>query len=104
MGKAMWANRFRKKNALEGSVSPVNARPSGSENTGTRSSSFAPSTARTHAWVSHTMTYPVQPDRRMRKTSARPLIQARTRGPQLRPWANMRAACTAAATSTASDA
>ena len=100
----MCAKRFRKKNALGSGRSPTNVRPSGSEKIGSTSSMRAPSAARSCAWTSHTRTYPVQPHTKITANSASPDTHASARGPQLLCCAYIRNACTAAATTAASEA
>ncbi len=100
----MWRKRLRKKNWPVIGASPTKVREIGSPKSGRASSIRAPVTASTWAWTSHTITYPVQPQRRTSPVNTTPEIQARARGPQLRPWANIRTAWTPTARSAASDA
>ncbi len=76
----------------------------GSLNSGSASRNRAPSTASSCAWTSHTITYPVHPLTSITNSSTSPLTHASARGPQLRPCANIRNACTTMATTAASDA
>ena len=103
-GAAMWANRFMKKNASGRGASPVNARPRGSEKTGSASRMRAPSAARTWPWTSHAMTYPVQPQTKRMPRSKTPETHASARGPHVRRWANIRKPWRSAATTAKADA